>query len=126
MKTCATCNASHKNTVERVLRCMGCVARPNGNSNWRPMGITQRCGAGEAQLRPVPHDRRVRRQKRRQEMATSQVTITLRADAKQAIRAIRQARLAIYKFYGWRRFFMRGWWAALLGMPSNAEVNGAL
>lgn len=37
MKTCATCNASHKNTVERVLRCMGCVAKPSGNSNWRPM-----------------------------------------------------------------------------------------
>ena len=37
MKTCATCNASHKNTVERVLRCMLCVAKPNGNSNWRPM-----------------------------------------------------------------------------------------
>lgn len=36
MRTCATCNASHQNTVERVLRCMGCVARPNGNSNWRP------------------------------------------------------------------------------------------
>jgi hypothetical protein len=38
MKTCATCNASHKNTVERVLRCMGCVAKPAGNTNWRPMG----------------------------------------------------------------------------------------
>ena len=38
MKTCATCNASHKNTVERVLRCMLCVTRPSGNSNWRPMG----------------------------------------------------------------------------------------
>ncbi len=37
MKTCATCNASHKNTVERVLRCMGCVAKPSGNSNWRPL-----------------------------------------------------------------------------------------
>jgi hypothetical protein len=37
-KTCATCNASHQNTVERVLRCMGCVAKPNGNSNWRPIG----------------------------------------------------------------------------------------
>ena len=35
MKTCATCNASHKNTVERVLRCVGCVAMPGGNSNWR-------------------------------------------------------------------------------------------
>lgn len=34
MRTCATCNASHQNTVERVLRCMGCVAKPNGNSNW--------------------------------------------------------------------------------------------
>lgn len=38
MKTCATCNASHKNTVERVLRCMGCIAKQNGNTNWRPMG----------------------------------------------------------------------------------------
>ena len=38
MKTCATCNASHKNTVERVLRCMACVAKPSGNSNWRPIG----------------------------------------------------------------------------------------
>jgi hypothetical protein len=38
MRTCATCNASHQNTVERVLRCMGCVAKPNGNSNWRPIG----------------------------------------------------------------------------------------
>jgi len=38
MKTCATCNASHKNTVERVLRCMGCIAKPDGNTNWRPMG----------------------------------------------------------------------------------------
>ena len=37
MKTCATCNASHKNTVDRVLRCMGCVARESGNSNWRPL-----------------------------------------------------------------------------------------
>jgi hypothetical protein len=37
MKTCATCNASHKNTVDRVLRCMGCVARASGNSNWRPL-----------------------------------------------------------------------------------------
>ena len=38
MKTCATCNASHKNTVERVLRCVGCIAKQNGNTNWRPMG----------------------------------------------------------------------------------------
>ena len=37
MKTCATWNASHKNSIERVLRCMSCVARPNGNSNWRPI-----------------------------------------------------------------------------------------
>ena len=37
MNTCATCNASHKNTVDRVLRCGLCVARPNGNSNWRPL-----------------------------------------------------------------------------------------
>lgn len=37
MKTCATCNASHNNTVERVLRCMGCVAKQGGNTNWRPV-----------------------------------------------------------------------------------------
>jgi hypothetical protein len=37
MRTCATCNASHKNTVERVLRCMGCIAKPSGNTNWQPM-----------------------------------------------------------------------------------------
>lgn len=43
MKTCATCNASHKNTVERVLRCMGCVAKPSGNSNWRPLVPNKKC-----------------------------------------------------------------------------------
>jgi hypothetical protein len=37
MKTCATCNASQNNTVERVLRCMRCVAKPSGNSNWRQL-----------------------------------------------------------------------------------------
>jgi hypothetical protein len=42
MKTCATCNASHKNTVERVLRCMGCIAKQNGNTNWRPTGHNAR------------------------------------------------------------------------------------
>ena len=43
MKTCATCNASHKNTVERVLRCIGCVAKPSGNSNWRPLVPNEKC-----------------------------------------------------------------------------------
>ena len=34
---CQTCNASLKNTVERVLRCMACVVRPVGMpTNWRP------------------------------------------------------------------------------------------
>jgi hypothetical protein len=47
MKTCATCNASHKNTVERVLRCMGCVAKPSGNSNWRPLVPNAKVGAGD-------------------------------------------------------------------------------
>ena len=47
MNTCATCNASHKNTVDRVLRCGLCVARPNGNSKWRPMGHNAKVsGAG--------------------------------------------------------------------------------
>lgn len=27
---CKTCNASHKNTVERVIRCMGCKYRYDG------------------------------------------------------------------------------------------------
>ena len=49
MKTCATCNASHKNTVERVLRCMRCVAKPDGNTNWRPMRHNAKVsGAGTA------------------------------------------------------------------------------
>lgn len=57
-KTCATCNASHQNTVERVLRCMGCVAKPNGNSNWRPIGHNDRVEGRDAALsRRVPsHD----------------------------------------------------------------------
>ncbi len=38
MKTCATCNASQNNTVERVIRCGLCVAKQSGNTNWRPMG----------------------------------------------------------------------------------------
>ena len=37
MKTCATCNASQNNTVERVIRCGLCVAKQSGNTNWRPM-----------------------------------------------------------------------------------------
>lgn len=28
MNYCKTCNASQKNTVERVIRCGTCVARP--------------------------------------------------------------------------------------------------
>lgn len=37
MNHCKTCNASHKNTVERVLRCMGCKYRYDGQppTNWR-------------------------------------------------------------------------------------------
>jgi len=62
MKTCATCNASHKNTVERVLRCMGCVAKPSGNSNWRPLvpnaglnrpGSRSEAEAGGSELKPL-------------------------------------------------------------------------
>lgn len=48
MKTCATCNATHKNTVERVIRCGLCVARPNGNSNWQPMTANSMYPAGPA------------------------------------------------------------------------------
>ncbi len=53
MKTCATCNASHKNTVERVLRCMGCVAKPSGNSNWRPLVPNVELRGPEAALSPA-------------------------------------------------------------------------
>ena len=56
MKTCSTCNASHKNTVERVLRCGLCVARASGNSNWRTMGhnaIGQRGAASGASDAPT-------------------------------------------------------------------------
>jgi hypothetical protein len=54
MKTCATCNASHKNTVERVLRCMGCVAKPSGNSNWRPLvPNAEFSGAAASSPRPL-------------------------------------------------------------------------
>jgi len=42
MKTCATCNASHRNTLERVLRCMRCVAKPDGNTNWQPIVARKR------------------------------------------------------------------------------------
>jgi len=52
MKTCATCNASHKNTVERVLRCMGCIAKPDGNTNWRPMGHNVELSGPTAALSP--------------------------------------------------------------------------
>ena len=39
MKTCATCNASHKNTIYRVwVRCGTCRVTQTGNSNWRPLG----------------------------------------------------------------------------------------
>jgi hypothetical protein len=48
MKTCATCNASKNNTVERVLRCMRCVAKPSGNSNWRPIGHNAELMGAEA------------------------------------------------------------------------------
>ncbi len=36
---CKTCNASHKNTVERVIRCMGCKYRYDGKppTNYRPV-----------------------------------------------------------------------------------------
>lgn len=52
MKTCATCNASHKNSIERVLRCMGCVAKPNGNSKWRPETLNEETTTGR--LRGLP------------------------------------------------------------------------
>ena len=48
MKTCATCNASQNNTVERVIRCGLCVAKQSGNTNWRPMGHNAR-----SEARPV-------------------------------------------------------------------------
>jgi len=35
MKNCDTCNASHKNTAERVIRCGTCVATKDGNTNHR-------------------------------------------------------------------------------------------
>jgi hypothetical protein len=38
MNYCKTCNASHKNTVDRVLRCMSCVvqfAKPP--TNYKPI-----------------------------------------------------------------------------------------
>ena len=54
MKTCATCNASHKNSIERVLRCMGCVALPGGNSNWREHNALAQadaaCGASPGEM----------------------------------------------------------------------------
>lgn len=39
MNPCDTCNASHKNTVERIIRCMGCKHRYDGQppTNWRPI-----------------------------------------------------------------------------------------
>ena len=58
MKTCATCNASQNNTVERVIRCGLCVAKQSGNTNWRPMGHNAEQGAGR--LRTVQLERRVR------------------------------------------------------------------
>ena len=37
MSHCETCNASHKNTVDRVLRCMTCVVRPTmPPTKWKP------------------------------------------------------------------------------------------
>lgn len=38
-KTCATCNASYQNTVERVTRCGLCVATPTGNTKWQPGAV---------------------------------------------------------------------------------------
>jgi hypothetical protein len=35
---CKSCNASHENTVERVLRCMSCVARvAKPPTNYKPI-----------------------------------------------------------------------------------------
>lgn len=37
MNHCTTCNASHRNSVARVIRCGTCVARPMQTpTNWRP------------------------------------------------------------------------------------------
>jgi hypothetical protein len=62
MKTCATCNASHKNTVERVLRCMGCIAKPSGNTNWRPMGHNNQSKGPGGSIACVRVERRFSRQ----------------------------------------------------------------
>ena len=35
-KVCVTCNASQNNTLERFMRCALCIAKPTGNTNWRP------------------------------------------------------------------------------------------
>lgn len=42
MNYCNTCNASHKNTVERVIRCGTCVVRPMQTpSKWKPADATK-------------------------------------------------------------------------------------
>ena len=53
MKTCATCNASQNNTVERVIRCGLCVAKQSGNTNWRPMGHNAEVTGAPLAARPV-------------------------------------------------------------------------
>lgn len=58
-------------------------------------------------------------------MALDQITIKLRVDASQAIRALRSAMLLIYKVHGWRRFFMRGWWATLMGWKTKFIIPTA-
>ena len=68
MKTCATCNASQNNTVERVIRCGLCVAKQSGNTNWRPMGHNApHEGPGAASSRTVPLDAVVGPQTKRSE-----------------------------------------------------------
>jgi hypothetical protein len=39
-RICATCNAPHNNTVERIVRCGTCYAKPAGNTKWAPITIT--------------------------------------------------------------------------------------
>jgi hypothetical protein len=37
MSHCNTCNASHSNTVERIVRCGACVVRPMlPPTKWKP------------------------------------------------------------------------------------------
>ncbi len=60
MKTCATCNASQNNTVERVIRCGLCVAKQSGNTNWRPMGHNVELTGAARPYRAASSDRRER------------------------------------------------------------------